>query len=91
MSHFIAVHVDRYLRRLFPNVAVTTAPRPEMWATQICIQVQTHGGEWLVDKGHFISQEAQRYPAEFEHLAYELAFDIARDIMMHKPTRKEIR
>lgn len=89
MSSFIAVMVDRYLGRLFPKVSVTVADRPDIYATQIAVMVQTQGGVEMCDKTTLIPREVYMDGNEHEQIAYEIAFEIARDIMLHKPTRKE--
>ena len=91
MSVFIASQVDRYLGRLFPKVSVTVANRPELFATQIAVMVQTNGGVEMCDKTTFIPCEVSMNGNEHEHIAFEIAFEFVRDIMMHKPIRKETR
>lgn len=88
MSQFIATNVDRYLRRLFPNVSVTIVNRPELYATQVCIQVMPLSGEPLIES-HFIARESMKSQEHSEHLAYEIATNTAHDVMLRKPTYKE--
>jgi hypothetical protein len=91
VSVFIASQVDRYLGRLFPKVSVTVANRPELFATQIAVMIQTNGGVEMCDKTTFIPREVCMDGNYHEQIAFEIAFEIARDIMMNKPIRKEIR